>query len=71
MAFALHISGKIHHMIVVCCTQVQNDDISECLFNFFKIMIFRVVSRVKEQKTAQIDKKFCLSRSISQEPNMI
>ena len=34
-------------------------------------MIFQVVSGVKGQKMVQNDKKFCLSRSTSQEPYMI
>ena len=36
-------------------------------FHFFKILIFWVVSEVKEQKMAQNDKTFCLSHSICQE----
>ena len=39
----LHISGTIHHMIVLCGTQGWNDNI------FNKILIFRVVRRVKGQ----------------------
>ena len=40
------------------------------LFNFLKILIFRVVSGVKVQKMAQNDKKICFSdlSHISQEP---
>ena len=40
-------------------------------FNFFKILIFRVVSAIKGQKMARNDKKLCLLHSISQEPYMI
>ena len=37
-------------------------------FYFFDIFIFRAVTRVKGQKMAQDDKKFCLLHSMSQEP---
>ena len=40
-------------------------------FNFFKILIFRVVSLVKGQKMTQNVKKFCLSCFISHEPYII
>ena len=40
----------------------------QVFFHFFKILIFRVVSGVKEQKLTQNDKKSWLWRSISQEP---
>ena len=40
-------------------------------FQFFKILIFQVVRGVKGQKMVQNDKKFCLSRFISQEPYII
>ena len=39
-------------------------------FHFFKVLIFCVYN-VKVQKTVQNDKKFCLSRSRSQEPYII
>ena len=42
-----------------------------CFFQFFKILIFRVVREVKVQKTVQNDKKFCPSRFISEEPYII
>ena len=42
--------------------------ISPGIFHFFKIFIFRVVS---VEKMIQNDKKFCPSRSISQEPYII
>ena len=53
----LHISGTIHHIIVICGTQVSNNDISRILFHFVKILIFLVVRRVKGQKMTQKDKK--------------
>ena len=45
--------------------------ISQCYFFIFSKLVFPVVSRVKGQKMAQNDKKFYLSRSISQEPYII
>ena len=59
------------YMIVVCGSQVWNDNISTCFFHFFKVLIFRVVRRVKEQKLVQNDKKLCLAYLISQEPYII
>ena len=43
----------------------------QLFFRFFNILIFQVVSGVKGQKMAQNDKKFCLSRFISQEPYIL
>ena len=68
MSVALHISGTIHNMIVICGTQVENDDISRHCFHFVKSLIFQVDSRVKGQNIAQNDKKICLLHSIFQEP---
>ena len=54
-------------MIMIFGALVENDDISmRFFFNFFKILIFWVVSGVKGQKIAQNDKKIP-SRSIPQE----
>ena len=36
----LHISGPIHHMIVIYGKHVYNDSISSRFFLFFKILIF-------------------------------
>ena len=52
-------------------THVWNDDITKCFFQFFKILIFRVVRGVKGQKTVQNDKKLCSSYFISQKPYII
>ena len=52
-------------------TLVWNDDISKCFFQFFKILIFRVVKGIKVQKIVQNDKKFCPSHFISQEPYIV
>ena len=71
LSFPLHISGSIHHMIVIFGTPVWNNDISRCFFHFFKILILWVVRWVKGQKMAQNDKKFCLSHSKSQESYLI
>ena len=49
---------------------MSNDDISKCFFQFFKILIFRVVIRVKGQKNSPKCQKM-LSVSISQEPYII
>ena len=54
-----HISGTIDHMIVIYGTHVENDNISGYFFLFSKIVIFWVATKVKGQKTAQNDKKFC------------
>ena len=54
-------------MIMIFGALVENDDISmRFFFNFFKILIFWVVSGVKGQKIVQNDKKIP-SRSIPQE----
>ena len=54
-------------MIMIFGALVENDDISMRFFlNFFKILIFWVVSGVKGQKIVQNDKKIP-SRSIPQE----
>ena len=68
MSVVLHISRNIHHMIFICGTHVQNDNISRQFFHFFKILIFQVVRKVKGQKMTQNDKKLCLSCLMSQEP---
>ena len=44
---------------------------SSVFFIFFKIVISWIVSKVKEYKMAQNDKKLCLAHSISQEPYII
>ena len=43
----------------------------QAFFHFFKILIFQIVSGIKEQKMAQNHKNFCLLWSISQEPYTI
>ena len=64
MYVTLHIWISIHHMIIFFGAQVWNDDISRCVSQFFKILIFWVVrggGGVKGQKMAQIYKKLFLS----------
>ena len=57
-------------MIMIFGALVENDDISmRFFFNFFKILIFWVVSGVKGQKIVQNDKKIP-SRSIPQEAHI-
>ena len=70
LSVVLHISGIIHHMIFIYGALMWHD-ISRNFCNFFKILIFWVVSGVKGQKMAQNEKKLCLLRSISQEPYII
>ena len=36
LSVAHHISGTVHHLIVIFGTQIQNGDISRFLFHFFK-----------------------------------
>ena len=52
-----HISGTVHHLILIFGAHVQNDGISRCFFHFFKILVFWVVRRVKAQKMIQMTKK--------------
>ena len=55
----LHISGTIHHMIVIYGTHVQNDNIFRWSSHFFNILIFWVFRVVKGQKMVQNNKKLC------------
>ena len=43
----------------------------QVFFYFSKFRFFKLLGGVKRQKTVQNDKKFCLSRCISQEPYII
>ena len=67
LSATLHISGILHHIIVIYGTLVWNDDICKCFSHFSKIFIFWVIKRIG-QKMVQNEKKLCLSRYISQEP---
>ena len=71
LSVALHISGIIHHMIVIYGILVWNNDISRHFFHFFKILIFWVVKGLKGQKMVQNEKISCLLCSISQETYII
>ena len=75
MSVVFHISGSIHHVIVIFGAHVSNDDISRYFFYFSKILIFLVVSGggggVKWQKMAQNVKTFCVSHFVSQELYLI
>ena len=51
-----HISGILHHMIVIYGTHVLNDNIPRCFTQFFKILIFCVVRGVKRQKIVKWQK---------------
>ena len=61
LSIVLHISGTIHHMIIICGVQVQNlissGNIFRYFFYFFKTLIFQVVRRVKGQKMAHQNEK--------------
>ena len=50
LSVAFHISGSIHHMIVIYVMHVWNNNISRTIFHFFEILIFQVVRGVKGQK---------------------
>ena len=63
---ALHIS--IWSEFLVHMSKMMS---SAIFFYYFKILIFQVVREVKGQKMAQMDKKFSLSHSVSQEPYLI
>ena len=58
MSVALHISGNMHHVIVIYGANMLNDNISRCFFNV-KILIFQVVKELKGQKMAQNVENFC------------
>ena len=74
MSVAFIISEIIHQMIFIYGTSFTvlmcKMAISLGLFYFFKILIFFVARRVKEQKIAQHDKK-TLSHSVSEELQLI
>ena len=58
-----HISGNIHHVIIIFGTRVKRWYI-QVFFHFCKILIFRVIRGVKGKKVAQNEKS---SRAMSQE----
>ena len=72
----LHISGTIHQMIVIYVHLYKMIISAENVFIFSKLWFFGLLGSMgggkrgggeRAQKTVQNDKKFCLSRSISQE----
>ena len=65
LSVTLHVSGTIHHIIVIFGTPFSNDNISMRFFQFFKILSFWFVRVVKGQKTVQNYKKFYLLHFIS------
>ena len=79
MSVVFHISGNIHHMIVIFGTHVENDDIPNAFIIFQKFEFSGCLGEggrgggggVKWQKMDQNDKKFCLCHSISQEVYLI
>ena len=71
LSVVLDVSGTIHHMIVIYCTHVWNDNTSRYFFIFSKFCFFRLLGAKRAKKMGQNDKKFCLSCSISQEPYII
>ena len=50
LTLAHHISGTVHHLIIILFTQVWNDNIFGFVFFFFLILVFQTVSGVKVQK---------------------
>ena len=42
LSVTLHISGTIHHVIVIYGTLVENDNISRCFFHFLEVFIWGV-----------------------------
>ena len=60
-------ASYLWNYIVIYGIHVQNDNISRCFFQFFRISIFQVVRWLKGQKMVQNDKKFCLLHFISHE----
>ena len=67
LSVMLPISGTIHHIIVICGTQLWKDDIPK---HFSKNLIFWVISGLKGKKWPWMT-KLCLSHSISQEAYII
>ena len=61
--FKNHISYDLHSWYT-CVKEYY----LQTVCSFFKKLIFEVIRGVKGQKMAQNDKKFCLSRSVPQEP---
>ena len=39
----LNSEGCLHHLIIIFCTLMENDDISRCFFIFFKFLFFRLL----------------------------
>ena len=70
MSVTLDISGTIHHMVVICGSQVQNDNISRGFIIFSKFSFLRLLGGSKE-KMSHNDKKLCFLQFISQEPYII
>ena len=52
-------------MVMIFGALVENDDISRCCFQFFKILIFWVFRGGKWQKTVQNDKNMCVALDFS------
>ena len=65
----LHISGTIHHMIVIHGRHMKNGDVSGLFFPFFQNFDFPGCFGVK--KIVENDKKICILCSMSQEPYII
>ena len=51
LSVMLHVSGTIHHIIVIYGTHVSNDNICRCFFfHFFKFWFFLLLVRYKRAK---------------------
>ena len=67
MSVLNHISGTVSTDHDFWYAYVKWFNITRCIFHFFKIFVFQIVSEVKGQRMAQNDKAFCLLSSISLE----
>ena len=53
-----HISGTVHHLIIIFGTRKWNDDISRLFFIFFKILIFWAVREWKGKEWPKIKNNY-------------
>ena len=65
LSVLLHISGTIHHVMVIYGTHVYNDNISRIFFHFSKLWYLESLGWVKGQKMTQNNKNFSVSLLIS------
>ena len=58
LSVVLDVSGTIHHMIVIYCTHVWNDNTSRYFFIFSKFCFFRLLGAKRAKKWAKMTKNF-------------